>query len=187
MCPLIEFKADHSSHGCIESIDLHLCSFFGCVQSCHVFSNLTYMAKAAFQDLPDRHMRHDKPSWMSRLDEGILSLTRTTEVFSEMEKHPYIKYDLPAKGLLPGKVLKHIYGVLDQCIEKKWPMIYKLGATHNPPFRYSNNLYGYEHEKVKWDGMTVCFCSAEPTAIAFAEAAAIQKYKGPSPAINCLM
>ena len=99
------------------------CICLWCVQSCHFFFPicLAKKSKAIFKDLPDRCKRHVVPSesLMSRLDAGILSLPRTSQVFEEMEKHQYINYDLPAKGSLPGKVLKHMYRVLDRCIEKK--------------------------------------------------------------------
>ena len=117
-------------------------------------------------------------NWLSKLDDSILSLPRTLSLFDELDQNTNIRYDLPPRASLPGKILKHIYGVLDRYINKFWPMIYKIGATHSPVFRYSNQLYGYKWERVRWDGMMVCFCSAESTAVAFAEAAAIQRHKG---------
>ena len=116
-----------------------------------------------------------------RLGDTILSLPRTEQIFEELSKHPAIDYDLPRKNSLSGKVLKHVYQVLDTYKERTWPMIYKAGFTHDPLFRWGNSLYGYQKEKVSWDGMMVVFCSQDALAAAYVEAALIQRHIGDSP------
>lgn len=116
-----------------------------------------------------------------RLEDTILFLPRTEQIFEELSKHPAIDYDLPRKNSLSGKVLKHVYQVLDTYKERTWPMTYKVGFTHSPLFRWGNSLYGYQKEKVSWDGMMVVFCSQDPLAAAYVEAALIQRHIGDSP------
>lgn len=88
-------------------------------------------------------------------------------------------YQLPRNTALAGEVLRHIYRCIEKYKEKKWPMVFKVGLTHDPIWRYENSLYGYQHDRcMKWDGMRVVFCTSSAAAAAFAEAAAIQRFKG---------
>ena len=116
--------------------------------------------------------------WESRLNEATLALPRTHRVFEAIESHSCIDYQLPRRQALPGEILKHIYTCIERFRSKKWPMVFKVGVTHNPVFRYENDLFGYKFERTKWDGMRVVFCSHHSTSAAFAEAATIQKFKG---------
>ena len=117
-------------------------------------------------------------NWEFRLNEATLALPRTQRVFEAIESHSCIDYQLPRRQALPGEILKHIYTGIERFRCKKWPMVFKVGVRHDPVFRYDNDLFGYKFERTKWDGMRVVFCTHHSTSAAFAEAAAIQKFKG---------
>ena len=120
--------------------------------------------------------------WASRLDATTLALKRTHEVFTKIHSNPIIDYDLPPKASLAGTILKHVYRSIEKQRNKTWPMTFKVGVTHDPIFRYTNPLFGYTLDKPAWDGMRVVFCTHDPAAASFTEAAAIQKFMGNSPA-----
>ncbi|CAE7231791.1 unnamed protein product, partial [Symbiodinium sp. KB8] len=72
-----------------------------------------------------------------------------------------IKYDLPAPGSVAGKVLLHAIRVMEKLFRKQEPLIWKVGFTHNPSWRWANELYGYVHARDKWAGMIVLYFSTE--------------------------
>ncbi|CAE7843377.1 unnamed protein product, partial [Symbiodinium microadriaticum] len=88
-----------------------------------------------------------------------------------------IKYDLPAPGSLAGKVLMHAIRVMESLFRKHEPLIWKIGFTHSPSWRWRNELYGYVHSRDKWAGMVVLYCSNEQFGPAMLEAALIEKFK----------
>ena len=57
-------------------------------------------------------------------------------------------------------------------------MIYKFGFTHDPVWRWSNNLYGYKHARDSWSQMVLLFVSKEAGAAGMMEAALIEKHHG---------
>lgn len=112
------------------------------------------------------------------LEERILQLPRTVETFVEIENDERLDYYLPKKHALAGHVLSHCYKVLSDHLERKKPMMFKIGLTRSPRARFYNSKYGYILEKCKWSGMTVVFSSFDATPTAFVEAAMIQHFKG---------
>ena len=88
-----------------------------------------------------------------------------------------IKYDLPAPGSVAGKVLLHAIRVMENLFRKHEPLIWKVGFTHNPSWRWGNELYGYTRARDKWAGMIVLYRSNEQFGPAMLEAALIEKFK----------
>lgn len=122
--------------------------------------------------------------YTSKLNDNILLLPRTNSLFQKMDDHPLITYDLCQKGALPGRVLKHVFGAIDKYRKAARPCIFKVGLTHDPVFRFTNDKFGYIHAKPPWDGMKVVFCSYESISTSYVEAAAIQRFMGHSFALR---
>ncbi|CAE7293243.1 unnamed protein product [Symbiodinium necroappetens] len=66
---------------------------------------------------------------------------------------------------------------MEKLFRKHEPLIWKVGFTHNPSWRWGNELYGYAHARDKWAGMVVLYCSTEQLGPAMLEAALIEKFK----------
>ena len=86
-----------------------------------------------------------------------------------------ISFRLPRKPSSAGAILQHAITVVDSCFAKYEPMIYKVGFTHDPAWRWSNTIYGYQHAKDGWQAMTVLSASHEPYSPAMLEAALIER------------
>ena len=99
-------------------------------------------------------------------------------LMSESKAIGRITYRLPRKSLAAGHVLGHAVQTMEAHFEKHKPMIFKFGWTHDPPWRWSNNLYGYALAKDCWEQTVVVFASHEPYGPAMLEAALIEKYEG---------
>ena len=82
----------------------------------------------------------------------------------------------PEKNLAAGCVLQHCLRTIDSIFHKHEPLIFKVGFTHDPLWRWGNTLYGYQHCKDRWSGMLVLFVSNEPYSPAMLEAALIERY-----------
>lgn len=119
-----------------------------------------------------------KKNWRDCLDATTISLGRTTTFFGKIESDTYIDYDLPRKGSNAGQVLRHAKAVVQKVIESQRPCTYKIGWTHDPHFRFHNNVYGYKYDRNGWQAMLVIFISHEAVGPAFLEATLIQNYMG---------
>ena len=115
--------------------------------------------------------------WKDKLDLSIQKLDRFPECFKLIDDDPQLECRLPRPGAISGTVLKHSCGVLDQTLAKHGPMVFKIGFTHCPVFRFRNPKYGYTQDRQKWQTMVVLYASNESVGPAFLEAALIEKYK----------
>lgn len=88
-----------------------------------------------------------------------------------------LDYKLAPRTATAGSVLKHAKTVLDMLFSKHSPMIFKIGFTHDPIWRWTNHLYGYAHQRDKWTNMVILHQSFEPFGPAMLEAALIDQYK----------
>ena len=88
-----------------------------------------------------------------------------------------ISYDLPKPGVAAGSVFQHSLRVVEKLFLNHSPLIFKVGFTHNPQWRFSNKLYGYVMDTAKWTHMIVLYKTHEPYSAAMLEAALIDKYK----------
>ena len=89
-----------------------------------------------------------------------------------------IAFKLPAWNALAGRVVDHAVQVIESLFRKHEPLIYKVGITHSPVWRWCNPIYGYVAAREKWSNMLVFHCSPEPYGPSMLEAALIHKYKG---------
>lgn len=79
-----------------------------------------------------------------------------------------------------GAVLHHCTTVVQNILEKHYPLIFKLGFTHDAVWRWSNDIYGYAVSKDKWTHMIILHVASEPFSVAMLEAALIDKFGGTS-------
>ena len=63
------------------------------------------------------------------------------------------------------------------CSRSTNPMIFKIGYTHNPVWRWTNRLYGYVLDKHKYTNMVVMYQSDECRGPAMLEACLIDIYR----------
>ena len=89
----------------------------------------------------------------------------------------FLDFKLPPRGASAGKTLHHAKHVLSGLFAKHDPMIFTIGYTHNPVWRWSNTKYGYMFERERWTHMTVLYESAEPYSPAMLEAALIDTFR----------
>ena len=76
-----------------------------------------------------------------------------------------------------GKALNHAIQVMEGYFLKHSPLIFKIGITHDPIFRWANDVYGYGVARDSWAEMVVLYLSDEPYSPAMLEAALIEKYQ----------
>lgn len=88
-----------------------------------------------------------------------------------------IHFDVPKSGITAGSVLKHSLQVLHSLFSKHEPCIWKIGFTHDPFWRWTNSIYGYQRSHDRWSNMHVLYISDEPSGPAMLEAALIEKYR----------
>ena len=98
------------------------------------------------------------------------------ELISECRATGTIVFCHPKKSLAAGSVLHHVLRTMESLFLKQEPLIFKVGWTHNPVWRWENNLYGYRMCRDKWQGMLVLYVSNEPYSPAMLEAALIERY-----------
>lgn len=89
-----------------------------------------------------------------------------------------IHFALPKSNAVAGAVLAHAIKIVEKQFSQHDPMIFKLGFTHNPHWRWCNRIYGYGHDVEKWSTMMVLYAAPEPFSPAMLEAALIEKYQG---------
>ena len=78
---------------------------------------------------------------------------------AECAAAPCISVNLCDLNASAGVALRHAIRTLEHLFQKQEPLIFKIGFTHSPVWRWSNNIYGY--------------CKHGP---AMMEAALIEKY-----------
>ena len=76
-----------------------------------------------------------------------------------------------------GVVLRHAIGVLENLFRREEPLTFKIGFTHDPVWRWSNNRYGYQYARERWEAMIVLYYSKEPYSAAMLEASLIEKFQ----------
>ena len=88
-----------------------------------------------------------------------------------------ISFRLPKKSLVAGQVLQHALSVTEALFAKHQPMVFKIGWTHDPIWRWANPLYGYVNDVDAWSDMVVLHISHEAWGPAMLEASLINQYK----------
>jgi hypothetical protein len=110
------------------------------------------------------------------LDEHLLSLSRTADVFQRIGEEKHMVCKLPKPGQTAGRVLRHSESVFQNLMDRNYPMTFKFGITHCPSFRWHHKPYGYKHGLEKFDSMALVYVSSCVTGPAFLEAALISKF-----------
>ena len=95
-----------------------------------------------------------------------------------------IDFDVPKSESTAGSVLKHSQRVVDSLLGHHWPCTYKIGWTHSPAWRWSNDIYGYHRDRDRWQKMIVFYVSEEPAGPAMLEAALVDQHRGDSPSLQ---
>lgn len=91
-----------------------------------------------------------------------------------------ISFQLPRVSSTSGKVLAHAVSVVEKLLSQHAPMIFQIGYTHSPSWRWGNALYGYSKSRDQWSHMVVLSLSSEPYSAGMLEAALIHNFKGNS-------
>ena len=141
--------------------------------------NLTACHK--FQDDHNASM-----SWQSHV-RNTMDDPAVSSLIDELEKHDQISFWLPMKTSSAGVVLQHCIRVIDDIHTCHGPIIFKVGFTSDPKFRWENRRYGYKWEKSQWTNMVILFLSKEPWSIAMLEASLIDRYYGTLAALGCFL
>lgn len=89
-----------------------------------------------------------------------------------------ISFRLPKLGASAGLALDHATKVLESIFAKHEPLIFKIGFTHCPTWRWCNQIYGYQHAMDRWAEMCVFFADDNPHGPSMMEAAMIQRFQG---------
>lgn len=114
------------------------------------------------------------PKWSQCLSADLIA--RLKIILQESQSIGPISFRLPKIHATAGGVLRHSTSVVHGLIDKYEPLIFKVGFTHNPVWRWSSKLYGYSWAKDKWSNMVVLYISDEPFGPAMLEAALIDKF-----------
>ena len=83
-----------------------------------------------------------------------------------------------------GAILQHSIRTLERLFVEQEPLIFKIGFSHNPVWRWTNDVYGYQHAREKWSNMDILFYCKEPYSPAMLEAALVEKFKSTHSAEN---
>lgn len=129
---------------------------------------------------PKSFGRDQIPSTMSKsgyLDDDESLQVTLQQLINQAESTNSIAFKLPRWGALAGRVLAHSIETLESLIRRHEPLIFKIGITHNPTWRWGNDLYGYVGAKDRWSNMLVVFAAGEPFSVAMLEASLIEKYQ----------
>ena len=107
-----------------------------------------------------------------------------TDLLDECKGLGCISFQLPPVKAVAGVVLAHAISKMMGLFSKHSPMIFKIGFTHNPAWRWSNSIYGYASSRDRWSDMVVLYLATEPYSTAMLEAALIEKFNSHLAAIQ---
>ena len=118
------------------------------------------------------------PDWVSSVPVSLQSDLSFQTMALEAASIGCITFRLPRPNITAGRVLEHCVDTIQNLFAKHEPLIFKVGYTHNPCWRWTCDMYGYGHAKERWSQMIVLWVSTEPHGPAMLEAALIQMFKG---------
>lgn len=144
---------------------------------CLASGNRSLGDASSHESAPSAPIASEIPPWFQKIPPELQGNTRLVGIAKEATTMPCIAFDLPPANVSAGRVLEHCTNALERLFTKWYPMIFKIGWTHNPIWRWENDLYGYCHERDKWSNMVVLHIAPEPFSTAMLEAALIQKYQ----------
>lgn len=100
-----------------------------------------------------------------------------TDILDECNGLGCISFQLPPVKAVAGIVLAHAITKIEGLFSKHSPMIFKIGFTHNPFWRWTNSIYGYASSRDQWSNMVIVYVATEPYSPAMLEASLIEKFK----------
>lgn len=130
--------------------------------------------------LGDEMVYPNGPRWCQCLSSDLLARPSLQSIVREARAMQCISFKLPSLNAVAGGVLKHALKTMDGLIAKEYPLIFKVGFTHNCAWRWGNSLYGYCMSVDNWSDMLVMHIAGEPYSVAMLEAALIQTYQSTS-------
>ncbi|CAE7697717.1 unnamed protein product [Symbiodinium sp. CCMP2592] len=143
-------------------------------------------AKPAPDDAPECP---EKPEFRTNIKSIGIPMSKSKNLLSHLEMSPAlcrmynecnemgcIIFNVPSRNALAGRVVQHCMKEIDIILAVQKPLIFKLGFTHNPVWRWANRVYGYGKAKEKWSHMMILYISEEHFGPAMLEAALIDKY-----------
>ncbi|CAE7221252.1 unnamed protein product, partial [Symbiodinium sp. CCMP2456] len=134
-------------------------------------------ARSSAQHQSIKSIEHNSSLGKDRnLRDQLDASLRFAEIHKRCLEIQCISFNLPPMGSTAGKVLKHATTEVERLFKAQEPLIFKLGYTHNPAFRWSNAIYGYKNDRARWSNMMVLFVSPEPCGPAMLEACLIDKF-----------
>ena len=95
-----------------------------------------------------------------------------------------IDFNVPKPESTAGSVLKHSQRVVESLLRHHGPCTYKVTWTHNPAWRWANDIYGYHRDRDRWQKIIVFYVSQEPAGPAMLEAALVDQHMGDSPSLK---
>ncbi len=128
--------------------------------------------------LGSKRVRSKGLQWMDCLDDTTLALPRTRHCLQRIADDPLLDFSLPRVGSSAGQIVKHAQGVIQRTLSQKQPATFKIGFSHDPYTRFYNRVYGYVHDKDRWEGLCVLYVATDPVGPSFLEAALIQLFQG---------
>ena len=129
------------------------------------------------QELP---ARQSKPRCEYLLDNPRVREQTELLISESRARELPLAFRLPRKGLVAGSVLQHALCVVQEYFTKLEPLVFKFGWTHNPIWRWSDDMYGYTQDVDIWSEMVILHVSHEAYGPAMLEAALISMYQSNS-------
>ena len=89
-----------------------------------------------------------------------------------------VEYRMSPGRRKAGFVLKRCTDVVDSILAlHPGLVVFKLGITTSPDFRWSNRRFGYKHDADRYQALVVLCKTDGPEALGFVEAALIMRYR----------
>ena len=117
------------------------------------------------------------PKWARSLNQDVLSLARTRDVFNKVDADACLSYRLPPLNATAGRVIHHACEVFEGLMIQHKPMSFKFGFTHCASARWHNRKFGYRYDKLRFQQMIILYAAASPDGPAFLEATLIKQYQ----------
>ena len=128
-------------------------------------------------NLGNSFMYKNGPKWSACLKPSVLGQPGFLDMVHAALSIGCIDFRLPLSHVTAGGVLQHALKTIAGLFARNDPMIFKVGFSHDPVWRWSNPMYGYACSREKWTNMCVLYMSEEPYGPAMLEAALIQEHK----------
>lgn len=117
-------------------------------------------------------------AWEDHIPPDVVGLARLDDCLLAVKHDPVFYHCFPKKDATAGVALKHCLTQVSNIVRRQYPCVYKIGFTHCLKWRWSNKLYGYVHDKDKYQHMVAVFISAAAIGASLMEAILIKEHFG---------